>query len=57
MADESIAVPSNEMTDCQATFSAGLAFDAKADGYEFGGGRVKKPQKRRLAVQHGATVH
>lgn len=29
---------------------AGLAFDAKADGYEFGGERVKKPQKRRLQV-------
>ncbi|MGY4294606.1 polyhydroxyalkanoate synthesis regulator phasin [Bradyrhizobium sp. i1.4.4] len=27
-----------------------LAFDAKADGYEFGGERVKRPQKRRLQV-------
>lgn len=27
-----------------------LAFDAKADGYEFGGERVKRPQKRRLQI-------
>jgi hypothetical protein len=35
----------------------GLAFDARADGYEFGGERVKKPQKRRLTVPPGAVVH
>jgi len=27
-----------------------LAFDAKADGYEFGGDRAKRPQKRRLQI-------
>ncbi|MDH2400459.1 hypothetical protein QCM77_10990 [Bradyrhizobium sp. SSUT18] len=27
-----------------------LAFDAKADGYEFGGERVRRPQKRRLQI-------
>lgn len=27
-----------------------LAFDAKADGFEFGGERVKKPAKRRLQI-------
>lgn len=36
---------------------AGLAFDARADGYEFGGERVKKPPKRRLTVQPNAAVH
>lgn len=28
----------------------GLAYDAKADGYEFGGERVKRPARRRLPV-------
>ncbi|WFU84836.1 hypothetical protein QA645_19470 [Bradyrhizobium sp. CIAT3101] len=32
-----------------------LAFDAKADGYEFGGERVRKPAKRRLQIV--PTVH
>jgi hypothetical protein len=36
---------------------AGLAFDAHADGYEFGGERVKKPPKRRLTIQPHAAVH
>ena len=36
---------------------AGLAFDAQADGYEFGGERVKKPPKRRLTIEPAAAVH
>lgn len=34
-----------------------LAFDAKSDGYEFGGERVKRPQKRRLQIVPAAGVH
>lgn len=33
---------------------ASLAFDARADGFEFGGERAKKPQKRRLQIVPGA---
>jgi hypothetical protein len=36
---------------------AGLAFDARADGYEFGGERVKKPQKRRVPIAPNAGAH
>jgi hypothetical protein len=32
-----------------------LAYDAKAEGYEFGGERVKKQQKRRVTVQPAAA--
>lgn len=34
----------------------GLAFDAKGDGWEFGGDKAKKPPKRRLPVA-GEMVH
>ena len=34
----------------------GLAFDAKGDGWEFGGDKTKKPPKRRLPVAR-ETVH
>jgi hypothetical protein len=34
----------------------GLAADAKAEGYEFGGEKVKKPQKRRVVIPGTTTV-
>lgn len=33
-----------------------LALDAKAEGYEFGGDRAKKPQKRRVTIQPSAPA-
>ena len=34
-----------------------LALDARADGYEFGGDRVKRPQKRKITIQPAAPAH
>jgi hypothetical protein len=35
---------------------ADLAMDAKAEGYEFGGDRVKRPQKRRVTIQPNKEI-